>query len=411
VVAPGRSQGTAGSSPVAVGLVLCVLMWFSVVGQSLVGVLGPVFVNDLGLSRQRLGTLTMVAFGVGAITSFRSERVRLTDGRVATSIAQCLLAVGIGVRALAPIAFWLTVAVAIIGGAGGFGNPIANVVIRKRLNGKGQITATALKQSGVQLGGFLNGIGIPALAVAIGWRWALGVWAAIPLLGALVSRVVLSGGTRVDTAAGYTVADGVPRSAENLLWPLAIYGFLMGAATSIVLAYLPLYVHERFDVVTEQAGWTVAAIGLLGAVVRIVGPHGLARLGVSTGRALILVAIGTALSTVFLAMSSALGLGLVWAGVVVYGFTGATWNVFMHLAILERAAPSELSRLTGRTQLGFYSGLAATPTFFGWIVDRTGQYATAWPVTVLFAVGAVAVGIWAAREYARGRGMSPLERT
>ena len=108
---------------------------------------------------------------------------------------------------------------------------------------------TGIKQSGVQMGTFLGGLILPPVAVVWGWRWAVAIFLVVPLFGLVAMRGRRSEPVHQPGARRRPLRD-VP---EVVRW-VAVYGTVIGLATSAMFTFLPLCAEE-------DQGWSDTQVG------------------------------------------------------------------------------------------------------------------------------------------------------
>ncbi|MFQ5522811.1 MAG: MFS transporter, partial [Acidimicrobiia bacterium] len=191
-------------------------------------VLAADLIDEFGILRSQVGLLITANSLVGALSSpffgHLTDRVGAVQATRGTFIVAAATLVGM---ALAP-AYGVLVLVALTAGlANGWGNPATNALIVENLPPGGRGVVTGIKQSGVQVGIFLAGLTLPALASLWDWRLAVALFVVVPLVGfAITSGLprrdeVHRGGADGDSG-------GLPSSVK---W-LAVYGTISGMATS-----------------------------------------------------------------------------------------------------------------------------------------------------------------------------------
>lgn len=98
------------------------------------------------------------------------------------------------------------------------GNPVTNKLVALHVLPAARGLVMGIKQSGVQIGAFLAGMLLPALAGVLGWRWALGAAAlAAGVSGAAALMAVPPAGARTAAAAGTARL----RADERIRWLVA----------------------------------------------------------------------------------------------------------------------------------------------------------------------------------------------
>ncbi len=362
------------------------------------GVLGPQLVAAFGLSRFDLGLLTASFFLVGGgLSLVAGQAVDRFGGKPVMIISFGVTGVAVLGMASAPAYPILLGMAAVAGVALAAGNPMTNKLVAVNLAPGRRGLTMGSKQAGVQVGAFLTGALLAPLAVAIGWRAALGWSAVVPFL-AVAAAVMLVPTDRSSPHVGRgrlrgPVPNGIERLPAGVRW-LALYAFLMGSGVSAVNAYLPLYLVEIGGAAPAAAGAVVALIGLTGIVSRVAWGWGSERL---RNFALPLVALGAGaiVATAMILAVQSVGLWMAWAAAVLFGATAVTWNSVGMLAVLAVSGPRFAGLASGLVLTGFYVGFVGSPLVFGWMVDRIGRYEPAWlMVAAVFAVATAVVVAW-----------------
>ena len=356
------------------------------------GALGPFLVDDFDLSRSSLGLLTTLFFAVGGILSLvAGPMVDRFGGR--TVMLGAFGVIGITILAIAGSpSYPLLLLSAAFGGASiAAANPTTNKLVAVHVPPGQRGVIMGFKQSGVQIGAFAAGAVLAPLAAWLGWRVALLLTAAIPLLGALGTLVVVPADRAGEPSSQSKSEKQAPM--DKAVWWLTTYAFLMGSGVSAVTAYLPLYAVERLDFSIQTAGAVAALIGLVGIAGRIVWGF------VSERRSgfiwpLLMMAAGAVVS-VLLMMAAEGNSALVWLGALLMGATAVTWNSVGMLAVIAMTGPAAAGRASGYVLFGFYGGFVISPLLFGTIVDNTERYDVAWSiVAAIFVLAALVIGAW-----------------
>ena len=270
-------------------------------------------------------------------------------------------------------------------------NPTTNKLVAVHVPPGQRGVIMGFKQSGVQIGAFAAGAVLAPLAAWLGWRVALLLAAAIPLLGALGTLVVVPA-DRVGAPSSQS-KDEQRAPMDKAVWWLTAYAFLMGSGVSAVTAYLPLYAVERLDFSIQTAGAVAALIGLVGIAGRIVWGFVSER---RSGFVMPLLAMAAgAVASVLLLMAAEENSALVWLGALLMGATAVTWNAVGMLAVIAMTGPAAAGRASGYVLFGFYGGFVISPLLFGTIVDNTERYEVAWSIVAgIFVLAAVVIGAW-----------------
>lgn len=362
-----------------------------------IAVLSPLMVRDLGLSRSQLGILPTLIYGLGAVLSpwggSLSDRF---GGRSLLMSLFAATALGLAVLSLAGTYAVVIVGATITGIGTAITNPGTNQVIATHVRLERRGLVTGVKQSGTQIGGLIIGLTLPAVAVAVGWRGGAALVAATALLMVIITAVVMPTEPRVEAAASTSLPTtdiALPRDT-TARW-IAAYGLFMGAGTSSVGVYLPLYVVEGLGRSVVLGGMTTSLLAALGIAARIFAG---ARLGGlrHPARGLMLTAATAAAGALCMLTSAWYGWPWLGLGLLCMGVSTTTWMIIAVLAILDAVPPEQAGKASGVMQLSFYGGFAVSPAVIGLIIDRTGSYAAAWQaVASIFAMALVVATAWA----------------
>lgn len=388
---PDSHSMTPSDRPLVFAATLALAMAVSTFLMVVFGTLAPFFAADLGLSRTQVGTLTTALYVTGALLS--PVLGPAADRLGARRLVLALFAVGAAsfvAAALAP-SYALLLVVALFGGlAVAIGNPATNLLIATHTQPDRQGVVTGVKQSGVQIGVFLGGAALPALAAAFGWRTATMAAVVLPALGvAGLARAVPQDGRPAPRAARV----GSPRLPVGMRW-LAAYGFGMGLGVSAVGAYLPLYAVERLGMAETVAGLLSATIGAVGIAARILWGRSADRSTTPPARSLTVLGVASVVAAALVLLAEPVSPALAWAGAVVAGGSAVAWTAVGMLAVVRQSPLAVAGRASGLVLLGFYGGFIVGPPAFGVLVDTTGRYASGWLFTLAAFAVSTAVG-WA----------------
>ncbi|MDA3039188.1 MAG: MFS transporter [Actinomycetota bacterium] len=381
-------------------------------------VLASPIIADLGLSRGTLGLLGSLNTLVGALSAPLTGKITDRIGaRRSAVIVLVISAIGMAVLGLAGHWWVLALGALISGIPQGWGNPATNTLISTRVPQGAQGVLTGVKQSGVQVGVFLSGLTLPALAILFDWRGAVWVYAGVFAGFAALIAVVLepddgdeiAARTRASAERAGSTTEATRPPLDPAIIPIAVYAFLMGSAGGAAGRFLSLYAEEVMGFTTGAAGAVVAIGGLLGIASRI-GTARIAEHRVNPVRLLgVLSIIGTAYCLLLLFVPE-LGNGALWFSPLPYAIGIAAWNAVAMLAVITRTPRSQAGRASGVVMVGFLGGLSVGTPVAGWTVDVTGSYRPMWiGATVLTLIATVVVA--ATDVGLKGRSRSATGRT
>ncbi len=357
------------------------LPWFAI------SALGPFLVADLDASAALPGRLVGLLFLVGALTCLLMGELiaRLGAARILLlSFAVC--GVALGAIALAPTILALTVATAAAGLVLAVPMPAATSLVSERIPSARRGAVIGLAQSGQQLGALSAGAILPLVATVAGWRWSIATAAlAVITLGAVLVRGSASDGVITRPAATHRAPS----------W-LMVYALLMSSWTVSAVAYLPVFAAGAHGMSGAVAGRLVAVIGAVAIAGKILW-------GRVAGRAVrptappILLSLIAATGLVLAASAGSLGAWAVWASAVITGASALAWPV-VTLSLVARQVPAgSVGFVSGRILAAGFSGAAAGPMVFGWLLESRG-FASAWGFGAIVTLVAMIVAAIAHRS-------------
>jgi len=333
------------------------------------GVLAPHITAEFSLSRTLYGSAVSAMLLSGLVVSLATGRlVRLWGEIRLLRVLHAVAIAAFAIVALAPGWHWIVAAAVVMGVPVGLGNPVTNQLIITRVEHRRQGTATGIKQSGVQVGALFAGVALPPVAVAFGWRTAIGGLALVAVVGLALAIPLRARADSIDGVGGAGEGAGLTKLALFL----AAYAALMGFGASAVFAFLPLFAYQELAMQTIRAGQLIALIGLLGAISRvlmgIIGnrvsrlePWLAAMAAASSGGLLLLAAVPERPA-------------LLWLTIIGFGIGAAAWQAAAMLAVVREHA----ARSTGVVMSGFLFGMILGPLSFGWVTDRLNSYPAGW---------------------------------
>ncbi|WP_405707198.1 MFS transporter [Streptomyces xanthophaeus] len=393
--ATGETARTAGTPGRRFTALLTCAMAFSMLQLFLLGALGPRLVAELGVSPTVWGLTTTIGFGTAAVLSPSSGR---TVDRIGPRRALVLLlltsAAALALIGAAPGTGVLLGAVALGGLPQALANPATNkaVVAAVPAGRRGQVTGA--KQSGVQLGAFVAGLPLAALAAGIGWRGAVWTAAGAALLTGLWALRVLPPDP---PAAGPAPAVG-GRVPSVVIW-LAVFSLFLGSGIASVNTYLALFGTERLGLGPTAAGALVAVLGVAGVVGRI-GWSKAARPGRAEWLPGVLAAGAVGAAALLVAAAAQAAGPAAWAAAVAVGVFAVSGNAVSMVLVMQRALPGRAGQDSALVAAGFFAGFAVGPPLFG-LLAEAGRYGLGWSlVAAEFGAACVVAFAWAVRDRA-----------
>jgi MFS family permease len=338
-----------------------------------IGVLAPELQADLGFSRAEIGLLTALVFAGASIASRRAGV--LTDSLGPTVVlagSLVLFAIAFGVAAAVPIA-GVVLGAAFVAGLGyGGTNPPTNVVIAGSMTSRLGFFMS-LKQTGVPLGGFLAGLVLPPIAVALSWHWAFG-FGVLVVLAVAASTALLRGANVLRVHARPVDADG-PSRRERLM--IAVYGFVMAGIQWVFLTYFVLYL-------TDDQGFSLQLAGAALSIATVCSVAGRLFWGWLSDRresrvAVLLAASGIAVAALAL-LAGGVGGAAIWPLAAVTGAALVGWNGVFHALLTDRAGSAAIGRLSGEVMALVFAGSVVLPPLIGLASERTDSWTLLWSV-------------------------------
>jgi MFS family permease len=351
----------------------------------------PLIRGTFGLSEVEVGAIASCVYAGAAATSVAGGRLtdRLGPAPVLV-LSVAALAMGAAVAAVAPTR-WLFFA-GVVGAGLGYGlvNPPTNVLANPRsprLRG----LAMSVKQSGIPLGGILAGVLVPPAAGAVGWRWATAVpiagCAAVAAVAALGPRDRGAG-----AAADPTDPPHNPTGGLRLRLPLAFaFGFLMAGVQVAVFTLLTVYLVDHRGSGATAAGAALALLLAGGLAGRPAWGWLSDRRHADRGRVLQVSAV---LAAAFLGLLPVAGAGALPVVLVGIGLCSVGWNGAYLAAVAEAGDRARIGSTTGRALLLVNLGAVAVPPLVGLLSAEGTRWPLAWACCAGLSLASGAVLQW-----------------
>lgn len=354
--------------------------------------ISPTVVASLDLSRTQFGALAGVGFATATVLSVTGGRlVDQLGGRRVLGLMS-----GFAVLAIVTVAAGsdfrsLLVAAALSGVAIALGNPTTNQQVSLHLEKGRRGTVLGLKQSGVPIAQGVVGLLLPSAALTIGWRPAILLLVAFPLLNVLLMVAFAPAGPRVERARTRSLRAPVP----SPVWWLAAYALLMGIPLQATNAYLPLFGHEELGLNVAIAGLSMTFVGAVGLLARVYWGRFADRLE-SPETLLALLALASAVGSLALWGAAQTGArALFWASVAIHGATAVSAIVVTIVVLVQSVDHSIVGRASGVLATGQFAGFALGPVMFGVLIDVTHAYQPGWLGSVtLYLAAAILAASW-----------------
>ena len=335
---------------------------------------------DTGLSSAMAGLLTTLpVLCFGAFAPIAPRLARRIGLETAVGLSLVLLAAGIALRLLSPVAM-LFAGSLLAGAAIAVANVLLPAYVKREFRRPGAVMGlySASLNIGAAAGAALT---IPlAGALGVDWRWALGAWLVLALAALALWMPVAGTGHAHRTSEPMPEGEG---SWSLLRQPLArqvtAYIGLQSVQFYSVAAWLPTLLADA-GVPVSRGGLLLGMANVAGAAGALLAPTQAGRM--RTQRALIL-AVAAAYVIGLGGLLVAPGHGtLVW--VAAFGLAqGSGFALALTLIVLRSPTPLVAARLGGVAQCLGYLLAALGPLVLGALHDLTGGWT--WPVVFLLA--------------------------
>ena len=345
--------------------------------------LSPFLLDALHLSRAQVGWFLPAVYLGGVLMSLPAGW--LTDRLgVRATLGLGQLVIGGGVI-LAALGSSLAVCLACLVLAGfGFSvlNPASGKAVVEWFPPRRRGVAMGVKQTGLTLGGLAGALALPSLALALGWRAALGAAGALSLLSAALVTVLYR------SPAVAAVTSSAPRARLDELGVFMrrpgvlvvfVSGFALSMAQSCVLAYLALYTRETLAVSAVAAGQFLALAQMGGTGSRLAWGAISDRLfGGRRRPGVVINALIGAGAYAALAAGAWLPAPLMIPLAIVAGAGAFGWVGLYFALVAEIGGARYAGLLTGVAVAFAWSGVLVGPPGFGLLLDSTGAYTGPW---------------------------------
>jgi MFS transporter, ACS family, hexuronate transporter len=370
-------------------------------GQYGINTLAPFYQRDLQLSRAEIG-LFFTAFYLGmAAFSFGAGRLADRLGVRSTTLGGHLaLGLCTAAAALAPSFGWAFGIFFFAGLGYSFLNPASTKGVMEWFQREERATAMGIKQTGVPAGGVVTAIVAPSLVLIVGWRGSFAGLGIINLIFGLAFwflwREPAAGASYSRPANFSTPTEAAVLKVSSLLC-LSFGTALLLIGQMALITYVPLYLKETRDF---SAYWASQALALTqaGGMIGRVGWGVVSDRLFHGARKIVLLCIGVFSVGLTFALGALPGTTSLWiilsliflAGVCMVGYQGVSYALIAEIAGGARTGAA-LGVVITFNSIGTIFG---TP-LFGYLVDVTGSYSTAWEaLAAAILVGIVALALF-----------------
>lgn len=348
---------------------------------------------DTGLGGAELGLLgSLPLFAFAAVSPLVGWMSRRLGQERALLLALLVLAAATVLRSVPGGNGLLWIGTVLIGAAIAVGNVLVPALVKQHFPGRIAVVTGAYSASLSAFAALASGVAVPIASLA-GWRVAIGCWAVLTLIGALIwaPRALRS----PTVAAEARPAGSMWRSPTA--WQVAVFMGAQSTTFYVLITWLPT-VEAALGVSALAAGWHLFLLQVVGTLAGFAVPvfmHGRADLRAVAG------AVSALMAAAMLGLVLAPTLVLVW--IVVAGAASGSGLVVALTLMAQRARTADdAAALSGMVQGVGYLVAALGPILAGVLLDATGAWQ--WIVAVVLTAAVVqgAAALLAGRDrYAR----------
>ena len=339
--------------------------------------IAPKLAEALRIDPALIGYQVSILFGAAVVGTLFGGSSTARFGACRTmqlSIALCIA--GLGLMAVPSI-------VAIVAGSliAGFGQGLLNSgtadLLVRYTPGERRNLFFSIKQSGVPFGGMLVALATPAVAIALGWQWAV-VLVAGAISIVLVSLQPVRNAWDADRHTGGNAPKqkfgGVSyvMARPSLRW-ISLAGLLFAAVQRSLLTFTVIYL-------VAERGYTLIEAGVMLSVVQVGGVLGRLAWGwvadrYSSTSVLLIIAVITALdSFLLMALQADWPRAAVFSVFFVFGAAALGWNGVLHAEIASLSPPGMVGVVAGGSTFFVFAGVLLGPSLFALLYAAIGSY-------------------------------------
>jgi len=350
--------------------------------------------DDTGLSNTLLGLLTtlpVLAFGLFSVMTPLFTRRFGTEGTMA--LALILLTTGLLIRVI-PSLIPLFLGTAILGVGIALGNTLLPGIVKKSFPRRFGLV-TGIYSSMLGIGATIaSAISVPlSEGAGLGWRWALGAWAAIAFIGLLIWLPQMK--QNIPVIARRSLRQSLRQlGTSKLAWNVSIFVGLQSLTFYTIIAWLPEILIER-GMSAGNAGYMLALTQGTGVIGTFVIPAWAARR--QRQRLPIIILVALEIISLLGLMASSLFLVELWAAMLGFCLGGSFGLALLFLVLRTRDSHSA-NELSGMAQSIGYTIASFGPAFFGAVYDLTLNWTYPIAMLLLIAFAKLASGWVAGRD-------------
>jgi sugar phosphate permease len=360
-------------------------------GNQLISPIAPFLVDDLGVSRQQIGLLVTAAYVVACFVLILAGGLSDRFGvRNLFLIGMVLAGIPLALEAAMPSYVWLLVPMALFGLGNGFALPPTTRAIVEWFPTNRRGLAMGIKQTGVALAGVICGFIVPPLGQAYGWRGTFLILGAFTVVAGVLSWVLYRDRPVESVAVAPRPGYRVVLRNRNLLLLSGVTFLYAGVQLSLV-GFLVLFLRERAGMSLLEAGAMLSFAQAGGVIGRICwGMVSDAFFG--SRRKVIMGIIGVMAGVGMLAMAFVDEGTPRWVLFVILAVAGVSaigWNGINMVFVSEIVGRGASATAAGVNLTASYLGIMVGPPLFGYLVDATGSYTSAFVAGAICSVVAL----------------------
>jgi sugar phosphate permease len=358
-----------------------------------VGPLGPFFKEELKLTSAQVGwVLSAASLGylltqvpVGWVADRIGARLPIAIGELIAGGSMIALF-------FVPSYAYLLSLIFVTGMGCGFLAPSTTQAVVVWFPKKERATVMGVKQTAVNLGGIIGAATLPTIAIALGWRYGFLILGIVAIVIGLASFVLYRepplpvATTKQQLSAKAEIVPLMEIVKNRQIWQVALSAFCLNWVEMAMISHFVIYANKALGFAVVAAGGLLAIVEIAGAVARpISGVVSDRMFGGRRKPVFIFFAVSAALACLMLGL---FGANLSWGiypvifvlGVGGIGFGGVYLTLLSELG--GRGGAAKAAGFGSSIGVG---GSVLGPPVFGYIVDATGSYNTAWLVQAFMA--------------------------
>ncbi len=355
--------------------------------------IAPKVAESLAVDPVLVGYHVGLTFGAATVASiYAGVLVPRWGAALMTQLSMAFCVLGLALFALPHVGF-IALGSVFVGAGMGFASPAAAHLLVEHTSPDRRNLMFSIKQTGVPLGGVIVSLTAPALAVTVGWHWALAMIAAIALATLFAAGNARDAWDSDRQPAGSMRSEpfgGVPLvwRLETLRW-ITLAAVLFSGIQRILLSFTVVFLVAEGGYGLVEAGIMLSVAQIGGSISRI--PWGWLADRLRSG-----LAVLTLLCAIMIVSSIALvALDASWPKPLVYGLffvLGASclgWNGIVHAECARLSPPGMISLVAGGTSFFIFGGVMIGPPVFAAAYGIIGSYSLTFGLMVAFGVAAL----------------------